>query len=159
MVKRPFVFGGTAGAFRGEVCFFEERVQSLLEIRNCRPVATFFTNTLNVPPRSFTEGFPGVTSRVEWFSIRYRGKFTLTVGGTYHFRLLSDDGSMLYIDGRRIINNDGQHPPVSREGMATLQAGEHNLYVNYYQGPRENIALQLFVTPPNGGERLLGPLL
>jgi hypothetical protein len=40
-----------------------------------------------------------------------------------------------------------------------LEAGEHSLFVNYYQGPRETIALQLFVTPPTGQERLLGPVL
>ena len=159
VVKRQFTFGGKSGAFRGEVCFFEEHVRSLGQIKDCRPAVTFYTTVLNVPSRQFTEGFPGVSSRIEWFAIRYRGKFTVAAAGTYKFRLVSDDGSMLYIDGRLIINNDGQHPPFSRDGTLTLDAGEHSLFVNYYQGPRETIALQLFVTPPNGHERLLGPVL
>jgi hypothetical protein len=159
MVSRQFTFGGRSGAFRGEVCFFEEHVRGLGQIKDCRPAATFYTTVLNVPSRRFTEGFPGVSSRIEWFAIRYRGKFTVATSGTYRFRLLSDDGSMLYIDGRLVINNDGQHPPFSREGSLALEAGEHALFVNYYQGPRETIALQLFVTPPNGRERLLGPTL
>jgi hypothetical protein len=158
-VTRQFTFGGRSGAFRGEVCFFEEHVRSLGQIKDCRPAATFYTAVLNVPSRRFTEGFPGVSSRVEWFAIRYRGKFTVAATGAYKFRLVSDDGSMLYIDGRLIINNDGQHPPFSRDGSVALEAGEHSLFVNYYQGPRETLALQLFVTPPNGRERLLGPTL
>ncbi len=159
VVKRQFTFGGKTGAFRGEVCFFEDHVRSLAQIKDCRPAATFYTAALNVPARQFTEGFPGVSSRIEWFAIRYRGKFTVAAAGSYRFRLVSDDGSMLYIDGRLIINNDGQHPPFSRGGSLTLETGEHSLFVNYYQGPRETIALQLFVTPPNGAERLLGPVL
>jgi hypothetical protein len=159
VVSRQFTFGGKSGAFRGEVCFFEEHVRSLGQIKACRPAATFYTTVLNVPSRRFTEGFPGVSSRIEWFAIRYRGKFTVATAGTYKFRLVSDDGSMLYVDGRLIINNDGQHPPFSRDGTFALEAGEHSLFVNYYQGPRETLALQLFVTPPNGRERLLGPVL
>jgi hypothetical protein len=159
LVTRQFTFGGRSGAFRGEVCFFEEHVRSLGEIKDCKPAATFYTATLSVPPRRFTEGFPGVSSRIEWFAIRYRGKFQVTRAGTYKFRLLSDDGSMLFIDGRCVVSNDGQHPPTSREGHVALDAGTHDLFVNYYQGPRESIALQLFVTPEAGTERLLGPVL
>ncbi len=159
VVNGQFAFGGTSGAFRGDVCFFEPRVRGLREIKDCRPAATFYTSVLNVPPRRFTQGFPGVSSRIEWFAIRYRGKIRVSTAGTYKFRLLSDDGAMLYIDGRCIVNNDGQHPPTSRMGSLALTEGEHDFFLDYYQGPRETIALQLFVTPENGGERLLGPSL
>jgi hypothetical protein len=158
-VTHEFAFGGTTGAFRGDVCFFEEHVSSLADIKDCRPAATFYTNVLNVPARRFTDGFPGVSRRVEWFSIRYRGKLNVTSAGTYKFRMISDDGSLLFIDGRRVIDNDGQHAPRSSEGSLKLDAGLHDLFVNYYQGPRETIALQLFVTPQNGSERLLSPTL
>lgn len=158
-VTREFAFGGPTGAFRGDVCFFEQHVTSLADIKDCRPAATFYTNVINVPARRFTDGFPGISQRVEWFSIRYRGKLKVTATGTYKFRLLSDDGALLYIDGRCVINNDGQHAPTSREGSVALDAGLHDLFVSYYQGPRESIALQLFVTPQNGSERLLSPTL
>jgi hypothetical protein len=159
VVKRQFTFGGNSGAFRGDVCFFEGPINGLGQIKNCQPAATFYTTVLNVPARRFTEGFPGVSNRIEWFAIRFRGKFTVAAAGTYKFRLVSDDGSMLYIDGRLVVNNDGWHGPISRDGSMALEAGEHSLFVNYYQGPRDVLALQLFVTPPNGGERLLGPVL
>lgn len=159
VVTTPFAFGGPRGAFRADICFFEPPVTSLKEIRDCQAAGTFFTDVLNVSPRSFTEGFPGLTKRIEWFRIEYRGKFSVATSDYYRFRLLSDDGAILYIDGFQIIDNDGQHAPMSREMTITLEAGEHDLRVSYYQGPRENIALQLFVKQYNHPERLFGPSL
>jgi hypothetical protein len=37
------------------------------------------------------------------------GYIAITQAGTYTFNLGSDDGSLLYIGGQQIINNDGQH--------------------------------------------------
>jgi len=118
---------------------------------------TFFTNELNVSPRSFTEGFPGVTTRTEWFAIHYHGSFVVRAGDHYTFRLVSDDGALLYIDGYLIVDNDGQHPPAAKEATVPLAAGRHELKVAYYQGPRDRIALQLFVTGSDGRRRLVGP--
>jgi len=151
------VFGGASGAFRATVCFLETRIASLTEIRDCPAHVTFFTDALNVAPRRFTEGFPGVSDRHEWFAIRYRGKFKVEEAETFTFRLLSDDGSWLDIDGYRVIDNDRQHEPRSKQGTVTLDAGEHEFSVFYYQGYPELIALQLFVKKVNGSEVLFGP--
>jgi hypothetical protein len=159
VVKQRFAFGGPTGAFRADVCFIESTVRRIADIKQCPRVVTFFTDVLNVPPRRFTEGFPGVSDRIEWFAIRYTGRFTVTAADYYTFRLVSDDGAILYIDGHEIIDNDGQHPPAMRRATIQLEAGEHRLFVSYFQGPRENIALQLFVAPSGGAERLLGPVL
>lgn len=157
VVSGRFAFGGPTGAFRADVCFFDPPVRTLDDIRDCEPAGTFYTDHINVPPRSFTQGFPGLTDRTEWFRIEYRGKFTVQNADYYRFRLLSDDGAILYIDGYRIIDNDGQHEPRSREMTITLEAGEHDLKLSYWQGPRENIALQLFVKRYNHAEQLFSP--
>jgi hypothetical protein len=157
VVTRAFAFGGPTGAFRAEVCAIRRGTRSVKEVTSCPLLATFFTNRLDVPPRGFSEGFPGVTDRTEWFAIRYRGKFTVKAGDYYRFRLVSDDGAILYIDGYPVVDNDGQHPPVSRQATIQLEAGEHELFVSYYQGPRDNLALQLFVKGSDGPERLFGP--
>lgn len=154
-----FAFGGPRGAFRAEVCFIPETTQSLRQIRGCKTEVTFFTDHLDIPPRSFTEGFPGITSRTEWFAIYYRGKFRVQTADYYSFRLVSDDGSLLYVDGHLIIDNDHQHPPASKRATVPLAAGEHLLHVEYYQGPRDRIALQLFVTGSDGIEKLFGPTI
>ncbi len=159
VVTKAFEFGGPTGAFRADVCAIPEDTSSVREVKACNLLATFFTDTLNVTPRKFRQGFPGVTERTEWFAILYHGKFQVTAGDYYRFRLLSDDGAILYVDGHQIIDNDGQHAPLSRQITIQLEAGQHDLYVAYYQGPREDLALQLFVQPSNGPERLLGPKL
>lgn len=50
--------------------------------------------------------------------------------------------------------NDGQHPPTSASGSITLTAGDHELVLEYFQGPRYLIALQVWVTPPGGTEQI-----
>ena len=65
------------------------------------PVYTFITPNLDVPKRDYTEGFPTPErqSVVENFAIRFRGELAVDTPGTYTFRLVSDDGSKLYING------------------------------------------------------------
>jgi len=132
-------------------------VSRVTDIRQCEAAGVFFTDVINVPPRSFTDGFPGITERTEWFKIEFRGTFTAEEADYYRFRLLSDDGALLYIDDYLIIDNDGMHEPRSREMTITLDAGEHAFRLVYWQGQRVRIALQLFVKRYNHVERLFGP--
>jgi hypothetical protein len=157
VIKERFAFGGPQGAFRADVCFIEPETPNLKSLNSCPRVTSFYTDTLDVSPRRFTAGFPGVGERTEWFAIQYRGKFEVETADVYTFRLLSDDGSLLHIDGYPIIDNDGRHPPRSKEATITLEAGEHEFYLFYYQGHPDRIALQLFVKRFNHGERLFGP--
>jgi PA14 domain-containing protein len=153
-VSGDFAFGGSSGALRAEMCFIPEGTRRLRDVAECRGGAVFFTDELNIASRRFDEGFPGVTQRTEWFSIRYSGTFTLQRGGEYQFRLKSDDGSQLFIDGELVIDHDGVHDAISKRGEVDLDAGAHQIVVRYFQGPRYVVALQLFVTPPGQPERL-----
>jgi hypothetical protein len=110
-----------------------------------------------VPTRRFTEGFPGIEDKVEWFAIRYTGAFKVRHTDVYTFRLNSDDGSQLFIDGELIVDNDGQHAPVSRQARVQLTAGTHQLKLKYFQGPGMLLALQLFVTREGRPEKLFRP--
>ena len=107
-------------------------------------------NWLNIPTRAFLEGLPGVTTRIEWFAIDYNGDFWVEKPGAYMFTLSSDDGSKLYVDGKNIIDNDGQHAAIELGGRAKLEPGKHHIRVSYFQGPREFVALVLRVAPPGG---------
>ena len=74
---------------------------------------------------------------------RFEGQIAVPRAGAWRFQLNSDDGAKLYIDGRLVIDNDGVHPPRKREGQIQLAAGRHDIVVEYFQGPRYEIALQL----------------
>lgn len=54
--------------------------------------------------------------------------------GNYTFYIRSDDGSKLYIDSKEIINNDGDHGVIEKNGNVSLSVGRHRLKVEYYNG-------------------------
>jgi uncharacterized membrane protein YgcG len=148
-------FGGSAGHFRGQVCFIEPGTKALRQLGMCDVQGEFFTDVFNVTPRSFTAGFPGVSERTEWFAILYTGSLTVADAGDYRFRVNADDGAVLRIDGDVVVDNDGQHGPQSVGAIEHLEPGLHQLELRYFQGPRTTVALQVFVTAPDGRERLL----
>lgn len=142
-------------SLKGDIYFIPENTSSLPDFSKLKPVGSVYTKSLDITPRSFESGFPGVTDRTEWFAIRYTGAFSVEKAGDYSFRLHSDDGSKLFIDDKLVIDNDGIHAPQSQIGSVSLQSGIHTIRVEYFQGPRYDIALQLFVTMPGKGEELL----
>lgn len=108
----------------------------------------------DIPLRDFTSGFPGVTDRYEWFAIDYQGSIYVPVAGKYGFRLNSDDGSTLAIDGAMVVDNDGVHAMHDTKGTVALTVGTHAWRLRYFQGPATQIGFEVYVTPPGGKERL-----
>jgi hypothetical protein len=150
-----YTFGTTAASnsgLRGEVYALREGTERLPDFSKMKPEGVIYTPYLCVPPRAFDEGFPGVTNRFEWFAIDYTGRFWISEPGTYRFALLSDDGSILYIDGKRVIQNDKVHPVVEKTGFVNLKNGAHTIRVSYFQGPRFHVALVLRVAMPGSNE-------
>lgn len=133
---------------KGQIYDLRPGTGVLPNFKKRKPIGTVYTNGLNVSPRLFTEGFPGVTDRVEWFAIDYTGKFYVAQSGKYEWVLISDDGSKLEIDGRRVIDNDGVHATRRMDGARTLSPGMHTIRISYFQGPRYAIALLLAVRSP-----------
>jgi len=134
--------------FRGEIYLLRPGTPKLPKFRKLQSEGVIYTNKLDVPPMSFTAGFPGVTGRFEWFAIDYTARFWIEQPGRYGFALLSDDGSKLYIDGHTVIDNDGIHAAQLQTGHVTLKAGMHQIRVSYFQGPRTEVALVLSIAAP-----------
>lgn len=156
-ITQPTAFGSgtqTAGSLQGLVYFIPETSAKFPDVSAMVPTAALFTNELNIAPRDFKEGFPGVDNRFEWFAIKYTGSFVAPKAGAYGFRVLSDDGAIVRVDGTLVVDNDGVHPPQEKRGTINLTSGKHTLEVDYWQGPRYQIALQLWVTPPGAAEKL-----
>jgi hypothetical protein len=146
-----YTFGTTVvdlSGLEGRVYFLEPGTQKLPDFSHMRTVGSIYTTTLNVWPQPFSEGFPNITDRFEWFGIEYSGRFWVENGGQYRFSLLADDGARLRIDDKLIINNDGVHPAIAASAAATLTRGTHRIQVDYFQGPRFTVALVLAVEPP-----------
>jgi hypothetical protein len=149
--EQQYTFGTTVVAnsgFRGDIYLIPPGSRRLPNFSRLKPIGAIYTPCLNVPSRSFSEGFPGVTERFEWFAIDYFGRFWISEPGIYRFALASDDGSILYIDGRQLIENDGVHALVEKAGEVNLETGAHRIRVSYFQGPRFQVALVLRVAGP-----------
>ncbi|MCA9310412.1 MAG: DUF1080 domain-containing protein [Phycisphaerales bacterium] len=57
--------------------------------------------------------------------------------GHYEFELTSDDGSQLWIEGSKIIDNDGLHGAQALPGGIDLEAGLHAYEIRYFNGPSD----------------------
>lgn len=68
------------------------------------------------------------------FALRCSFQFEATNAGSHIFTLESDDGSELFVNGVRIINNGGAHGMLVKTGSVTLPIGIHEMRVTYYQG-------------------------
>ncbi len=51
----------------------------------------------------------------------------------YRFRITSDDGSRVYVDDEKLIENWGNHSPRTRTGKLLLEPGTYVLAVEYYE--------------------------
>lgn len=75
-----------------------------------------------------------VDHRGENYAVRFEGFIKIEKSGKYNFYTLSDDGSKLYIDGKTIVNNDGDHGTLEKSGSVELTGGRHQIKVEYFNG-------------------------
>lgn len=67
-------------------------------------------------------------------AVTFEGGLTIATGGEYRFALASDDGSKLYIDGKPVVDNDGDHGVVTASGQVKLTPGKHTIRVEWFNG-------------------------
>jgi hypothetical protein len=68
----------------------------------------------------------------DFFQSEVTGNINIAAEGTHAFRLTSDDGSRLRIDGATVINHDGLHSPTPAEGSVNLTTGYHALRIDHF---------------------------
>lgn len=138
--------GQTKSGFGGKVYQLPQGTGRLpTDFASMTPVGQVQADNLNIPARDWTSGFPGVPNLVEWFAIVFQARLSISESGKYEFKTVSDDGSKVYVDGDVVVDNDGTHAPTSKIGVSKeLKKGRHKLKVEWFQGPRKQIALQVF---------------
>lgn len=82
--------------------------------------------------------------RKDYFAIRFDGFLRVDKDDLYRLIIISDDGSKLYLDGRLLIDHDGNHPPKPAGQLVRLRKGLHPIRIEYFQGNGEK-SLQLFM--------------
>ena len=97
-------------SMEGKIYFLPNDTGQLPDFSKLKSEGSIYVSKWDVPERQFTLGFPGVTNRFEWFALDYQGDIYVPHSGSYKFRLGSDDGSILYLDDKKVLDNDGVHP-------------------------------------------------
>ncbi|MBI2297524.1 MAG: DUF1080 domain-containing protein [Armatimonadetes bacterium] len=61
------------------------------------------------------------------------GRLRIPADGSYTLRLTSDDGSLCFLGGRLVIDNDGLHAPTGKDAELLLYQGEYPLEVIHFE--------------------------
>ncbi len=85
----------------------------------------------------------------DYFGYDFNGLINVAEDGIYKFTLTSDDGSVLFIDGKLVLSNDGPHDPLTKEGWAPLKAGIHSIRLLYFDDCNGQ-TLKLEASAPSG---------
>ncbi len=95
----------------------------------------------------------------DMIGIEFVGQIDIPEDGSYDFRIISDDGSYLYIDDNIVIDNGGKHGPRPMDGEMYLKKGKHKIQALYeqFEGGAV-ISLQWFNRETMGFEVLETPI-
>jgi len=111
----------------GKIFVFEGDKSKLADIDwNAEPTATFVLPTIDAEGDDFG-------TFQDHFAISAEGYLKIPSGANFVFRLMSDDGSRLIIDGNEVINHDGLHGADAKDGEVALAEGYHPFRLEYFE--------------------------
>ena len=102
--------------------YFEADNMNMEKLKNAKPINEGVTNEILLT----------IKQRKEKFGIIFDGYISIEKTGGYTFFSQSDDGSILTIDDKEIVNNDGNHGFDEKEGKCILEKGYHRFKLFYF---------------------------
>lgn len=89
----------------------------------------------------------------DYFGFRFDGYLYIHQPGTYRFRTISNDGSRMFLNGTRVVNNDGRHEVKSIESTnINLNEGPQRIVVEFFDyADLDSLGVQ-FRGPDTGNE-------
>jgi len=103
--------------------YFEGNWTSLPNFDALTPLNTGTAPKFALPP----------SNGVKYYGYRFTGKIFIPQTGIYEFFSTSNDGSQLFIDDVLVVNNNGKHTAIEKQGAINLTAGLHDIRVTYFQ--------------------------
>lgn len=89
--------------------------------------------TKGIQYRNTGGNWPGTNQRDNLY-VRWTGNINIKSGGRYDFWTRSDDGSKIYINGKKIVDNGGWHGMRERHGRVDLTSGAHDFVAEFFEG-------------------------
>lgn len=139
----------TPGGLRGDIYSLNYKKEKYLEPVTVANAASglkasfykkYFLNTLGMkdkqPDSQFIAANAAVPAGVTApsFGMQYNGYINIPETGIYSFYLLVDDGGVLTIGNKEVVNNDGQHAPLEKSGQIALKKGLHPFKLSFIEG-------------------------
>jgi len=75
-----------------------------------------------------------ISGELERYAMDFEGYVEVKEQGFYAFSTTSDDGSILLINDKLVVDNDGSHGNATVTGSTLLGAGFHKIRVMFFQG-------------------------
>jgi len=125
----PFSGAVAADGLIGE--YFENTTEYPEKLGAAKPILVRVEKQVNFP--EITGQFYK-TKLAEKFSARWSGMIKIDKDGTYEFSTESDDGSVVSIDGKSVVDNSGEHGMQKKAGSIELTTGSHAIVVQFSQG-------------------------
>lgn len=104
--------------------FYKKYLLNTKGMKNLQPDSQFIAANAVVPAGV---GAPS-------FGLQYSGYIDIPETGIYSFYLLVDDGGVLTIGDKEVVDNDGQHAPLEKSGQIALKKGLHPFRLNFIEG-------------------------
>ena len=103
--------------------YYEGEFQRMADLAKAKPVKS---GTMPEP------SIAGAT-RADHFGYVFTGYIDVPADGVYEFIVRSDDGSVLYIGGDKVVDNDGGHAAIDASGRIPLRKGFHPFTLRYFE--------------------------
>ena len=106
----------------------------------CNQYKAFYKNTALIPDTKPDGVFKvdAITvpkaAEAPSFALKYRGYLDIPADGIYSFYLTCDDGGTLKIAGREVVNNDGLHAAIEKNGQVALKKGLQPISLDFIEG-------------------------
>jgi len=101
--------------------------QALMNFSNGTPAGSFAVTDLNFGDLWSPNGLQNN------FGADIFANINVATTGAYTFNTTSDDGSLLFVDGQLVVNNNFLQGATGRTGSIVLSAGIHLMEVQYFQ--------------------------
>jgi len=103
----------------------QDELEVLPDFRSMNPMRTGHCNEFNLAE---------IPNRGDNFALVLGGYMYIETEGDYKFYTASDDGSKIYIDDKKVVNNDGSHGLIWHSGDIALTKGWHTIKATYFNG-------------------------
>jgi hexosaminidase len=114
-----------ANPAKGLLCSeYRQLYKNTTLIPNNKPDTTFTVQSIVVPKEAEAPSF----------AIKYRGYLDIPADGIYSFYLTCDDGGTLKIAGRDVVDNDGLHAAIEKNGQVALKKGLQPIALDFIEG-------------------------